>query len=83
MNPRPTARRDGLLDSQAGFEGADAVAGYGELGALGVFEEEYDFAGEPGVDFLDPVNVDEGGAMDADKAGGIEAAFKLGNGLIY
>ena len=83
MNPRPTARRDGLLDSQVGFQGADAVAGYWELGALGVFEEEDDFAGEPGVDFLDPVNVDEGGAMDADKAGGIEAAFKLGNGLIY
>jgi hypothetical protein len=52
-------RGDEGLDAEAVFEGADAVAGYGELGALGVPQSENDFAGEPGIDFVDPVDVDE------------------------
>ena len=52
-------RGDEGLDAEAVFEGADAVAGYGELGVLGVPQSENDFAGEPGIDFVDPVDVDE------------------------
>jgi len=70
------------LDSQMGLEGADAVAGDRELGTLGVFQVEDYLACEPGVDFLNPVHIDECGAVDAEEAGGVEAVFKFGNGLI-
>jgi len=45
------------LDSQLGLEGANAVTGNGELGALGVFEEQDYFAGKPGVHLLNPVHI--------------------------
>ena len=46
------------LYSEAVLQGADAVAGYGELGVLRVLQREDDFAGEPGIDFVNPVDID-------------------------
>jgi hypothetical protein len=78
-----TAELDDLaLNPKAGFQDTDAVSGYWNLCTLGVFEREDDLASEPGVDLLYPIDVDECGAVDAEEAGGIEAALELGDSLI-
>jgi len=69
-------------DAEVGFENADAVAGDGNLRVLSILEREDDFAGEPGIDFVDPVNVDQRGAVNAQEARWVEAALEIGNGLI-
>jgi len=49
----------------------------------GVFEDEDDFAGEPGVHLVNPVGVHEGGAVDAEKFRRVEASFEFYDGLVY
>ena len=44
---------------------------------LSILEREDDFAGEPGIDFVDPVNVDQRGAVNAQEARWVEAALEL------
>ena len=70
------------LNSEAVFEGPDAVAGYGELRVLSVFECEDDFAGEPGIDFVNPVDIDQCRAVDAEEFRGIETVLEIGDGLV-
>ena len=71
-----------FLNAHARFQSADAIAGNGNLRSLGVFEGDDDLAGEPGVDLVDPFDVDECGAVDAEEAGRVEAALEFGDGLI-
>ena len=47
------------------FQGADTVAGYGELRVLCVFERKHDLPGEPRIDLVKPVDVDQCGTVDA------------------
>jgi len=71
-----------ILDSQAGFELAEAVASDGNLRVLRVFKSEDNLAGEPGVHLVDPVGVDEGGAVDAQETSRVETALELRDRLI-
>ena len=47
-----------------------------------VFEGEHDFAGEPGIDFVNPIDIHKGGTVDAKKFCGIEPLLEIRNGLI-
>ena len=49
---------------------------------LSIFEREDDFAGEPRIDLVNPVNIDQGGAVDAQELCRIEMAFEIGDGLV-
>ncbi len=49
---------------------------------IGVFEREDDLAGEPGIDLVNPLDIDQGGAVDAEEFCGIETALEVDDGLI-
>jgi hypothetical protein len=76
------SKRITTLNLKTIFKGSDAVAGYGELCVLCVFEREDDFAGEPGIDFMDPADIYQCRPVDAEELGGIKAALKIGDSLI-
>ena len=83
LTPYATERdRSVGLQTKSLLEVADAVSCYGELRVLRVFQRDDDFAGEEGVELLNPVGGDEHGAMDAEEAGGVEALFEVGDSLI-
>ena len=49
---------------------------------LGVLESEDNFAGEPRVDFVNPVDIYKGSAVNAEKLCGIETTLEFGDGLV-
>ena len=49
---------------------------------LGVLESEDNFAGEPCVHLMNPVDVYKGSAMNAEELCGIEATLEFSNGLV-
>src|ERR1035437_3724713 len=49
---------------------------------LHVFEGDDDLAGEPCVEFLNPVDVDEDCSMDAQEVCGVEAVLEISDGLV-
>ena len=70
------------LNSQSRFKNADAVAGDWDLSALGIFERDNDLAGEPGIHFVDPIDVDQGRAVDSQEAGSVQAALQFRYGQV-
>ena len=70
------------LDSQARLQNADAIAGDGNLRALGVLEREDDLAGEPRIHLVNPLHIYQRGAVDAQKPGRIKPPLEFGDGLV-
>src|SRR5712692_7331914 len=61
-----------MSESEAFFQGLDAVAGDFELGALWVFDTGQQAAAGPGLDLVEVVDVEQGAAVDAGELRGIE-----------
>ena len=47
-----------------------------------ILERDNDFACEPRIHFVDPVDIDQGGAVNSQELRGIEAVFEIGDGLV-
>jgi 3-oxoacyl-[acyl-carrier protein] reductase len=75
--------RASLLNSQPLFHTAHAIPRYGELRVRGVLQRENNFAGEPRIHFVHPIDIDECATMDAQKLRGVETVLKLYDGLIH
>jgi len=84
----PPVARDDLnsgvgLNSEAVFHGSHSIAGDSQLCVGWVLEDQDHLAAEPRVDFVNPISVDECGAMNTQELLGVEASLKFDDGLVH
>ena len=71
------------LRADALFQFGHPVASHLQFGRLGILEADQQLAAEPRIDFADPRNVDQRGAVDADELPRIELLFQFRHRVVH
>ena len=71
-----------LGKTQFVFHGRDTIAGHDEFGGFVLFQADEQPSAEPGVDLVDPMQIDEGGTVNADELFGVELLLQFRDGRL-